>query len=323
MKILIISGFLGAGKTTFIQTLAKNTARDFVIYENEFGETNVDAETLKQDELSIWESTENCICCTGKTDFANAVLTISNALDPEYLVVEPSGVARLSALLENIGRVCYDRIGLLQPVTLVDGRSFVSQRKSAPELWEDQVRAAQTILCTKTESLLPAETEQLRALLSELNPAAELVTEPYSQLPALWWEHLLESACTDMGSRPARRGAAFPATESMEQITLHGFRLPSPAHLFLLLDDIVNGTYGHILRAKGVADCGNAVYLKFDVVDGAWNVTGADCDGTDGAQLCAVFIGKKLSHGKLRRLTLPADGVLRGRLFERPLKRNV
>ncbi len=181
VKILIISGFLGAGKTTFIQALASRTGRDFAVYENELGQRNVDGEALRREELSIWESTENCVCCTGQADLASAVLTISNALDPEYLVVEPSGAARLSGVLEAIGRVCYDRISLLRPITLVDSRSFASQRRSAQELWEDQVRAAGTILCTKGESLLPEEQARLAALLARRNPKAEIFTQPYSQ----------------------------------------------------------------------------------------------------------------------------------------------
>lgn len=105
MRVLVVSGFLGAGKTTFIQELARRTGRDFVVYENEYGQADIDAKVLSEtDELSVWESTENCICCSGKQDFAASVLTIANTLDPEYLVVEPTGVARLSSVLETSTR---------------------------------------------------------------------------------------------------------------------------------------------------------------------------------------------------------------------------
>ncbi len=91
MKILVVSGFLGAGKTTFIQELVRRTGRDFAIYENEYGQADIDARRLRQDsDLKVWESTENCICCSGKQDFATSVLTISNTIDPEYLIVEPT-----------------------------------------------------------------------------------------------------------------------------------------------------------------------------------------------------------------------------------------
>ena len=106
MRVLVISGFLGAGKTTFIQELVRRTGKDVVIYENEYGEADVDAQALRADvpDLKVWESVERCICCSGRQDFASSVLTISNTLDPDYLIVEPTGVARLSNVQGNVGR---------------------------------------------------------------------------------------------------------------------------------------------------------------------------------------------------------------------------
>lgn len=323
VKILIISGFLGAGKTTFIQALANRTERDFAVYENELGQNNVDGETLKQEELSIWESTENCICCTGKADFSSAILTISNSLDPEFLVVEPSGAAHLGVLLDSIQRVCYDRISLLNPITLVDSRSFISQRRSAQTLWEDQVRAAKTLMCTKAENLLPEEEAQLKRLLAQLNPAAEIITQPYAQSPDSWWDSLLTSpygeSTENVSPRSDNTVASAPTGNDMEQFSLGRFQLPSPAHLFLLLDDIAHGQYGQILRAKGVADCGNGIYLRFDLVDGIWNVTGGETEN-DTPKLSAVFIGKKIYRSRLRHFVLSSGISSRASLRSRLLQ---
>ena len=128
MKILVVSGFLGAGKTTFIKELAKRTKKDFAVMENEFGAVGVDADFLedgfsKGDKtLNIWEMTEGCICCSVKTDFATSVLTIANTVDPEYLIVEPTGVGMLSGIIENIRKIQYERIGILKPVTILNGK---------------------------------------------------------------------------------------------------------------------------------------------------------------------------------------------------------
>ena len=106
MKILIISGFLGAGKTTFIKEMSRKVQRDFVVMENEYGETNMDSAFLKgQENLNIWELTEGCICCSTKSDFASSILTIANTLDPEYLIVEPTGVGVLSNVIRNIQQI--------------------------------------------------------------------------------------------------------------------------------------------------------------------------------------------------------------------------
>ena len=108
MKILIVTGFLGAGKTTFIRRLSRNIGKRFVILENEYGAAGIDGARLGKDvaeEGNIWEMTEQCICCSGKKDFASSVLTIANAVDPEYLIVEPTGVGRLSKIIENLKQI--------------------------------------------------------------------------------------------------------------------------------------------------------------------------------------------------------------------------
>ena len=102
MKILIVSGFLGAGKTTLIKEMANKTKRDFVIMENEYGDVDIDSNMLKDEGMNIWELTEGCVCCSMKQDFATSILTIANSLDPEFLIVEPTGVAKLGNIINNI-----------------------------------------------------------------------------------------------------------------------------------------------------------------------------------------------------------------------------
>lgn len=125
MKILVVSGFLGAGKTTFIRTLAERTKKDFAVMENEYGAVNVDGDLLEQTkDLNIWELTEGCICCSMQKDFATSILTIANTVDPEYLIVEPTGVGMLSKIIENIQKIEYERITLLEPLTILDGTMY-------------------------------------------------------------------------------------------------------------------------------------------------------------------------------------------------------
>ena len=120
MNILIVSGFLGAGKTTFIQKLAEKSDREFAVMENEYGERGIDGNLLEQNRLKVWELTEGCICCSLKSDFAMSVLTIANSADPDYLIVEPTGVGLLSSVITNLLKIEYERIRLLKPVTVVD-----------------------------------------------------------------------------------------------------------------------------------------------------------------------------------------------------------
>ena len=129
MKILIISGFLGAGKTTFIKELARRTKKEIAIFENEYGTSGVDGDILKEaTNVNIWELTEGCICCSVKGDFAASVLTIANTVNPDYLVIEPTGVAMLSNLITNLSQIEYEHIKLMAPISIVDALSLERYR---------------------------------------------------------------------------------------------------------------------------------------------------------------------------------------------------
>lgn len=125
MKILIVSGFLGAGKTTFIKELIRRTGQDIVILENEYGDTDIDkGELSSSGDISVLELMEGCVCCTVQEGFANSVLTIASALSPAFLIVEPTGAALLSRIIDNLSRITYGDISLLPPVTLVSPRGI-------------------------------------------------------------------------------------------------------------------------------------------------------------------------------------------------------
>lgn len=193
MQLLIISGFLGAGKTSFIQAMAKGTGRQFVIVENEFADANVDSKVLRakqndvsagnkmeaeqnsalhsaedaptipaEDSMNIWELSEGCICCSLNLDFSYSVLTIANTLDPDYLVVEPSGVAHLSAILEQLHKISYERIGILAPITIVDQQQYPMERAAYANYFFDQVGNAGTVVLSKSESLNPKDFKAIK-----------------------------------------------------------------------------------------------------------------------------------------------------------------
>ena len=105
MKILLVSGFLGAGKTTFIKELAKNINLEFVVLENEYADIGVDKDFLDEKNLNVWEMSEGCICCSMKGDFKSSIKRIYSEINPEYLVVEPTGVGMLSSIIENIREI--------------------------------------------------------------------------------------------------------------------------------------------------------------------------------------------------------------------------
>ena len=161
MKILIVSGFLGAGKTTLIKEMANKTKRDFVVMENEYGDVDIDSNILKDEGMNIWELTEGCVCCSMKQDFATSILTIANTLDPEYLIVEPTGVAKLGNIIKNIRQIEYERIILLKPITVIDGNAFDSFISSYDNIYINQLVNSSKIIISKTESKDFEENEEL------------------------------------------------------------------------------------------------------------------------------------------------------------------
>lgn len=313
MRVLVVSGFLGAGKTTFIQELARRTGRDFVVYENEYGQADIDAAVLSQtDELSVWESTENCICCSGKQDFAASVLTIANTLDPEYLVVEPTGVARLSSVLANVDQVSYERISLLQPLVIVDAVAWERQRERFSDIYLDQVATAPVVVLSKVQHAGAGQVEAARAWVAEKNPGARIVDVPYDQLDDAFFSALLERDL-DSSRAPAPHEAP-PAEDEFESLSLAGIALPTENHLLWFLDALVAGVFGEVVRAKGSLPCGGQ-WLRFDVVDRAWSVTGAREPEGGEKDAVGTFIGPEVRRPWLRETLLPLvrDAVAAGR----------
>ena len=259
MKILVVSGFLGAGKTTFIRTLAERTKKDFAVMENEYGAVNVDGDLLEQtNDLNIWELTEGCICCSMQNDFATSILTIANTVDPEYLIVEPTGVGMLSKIIENIQKIEYERITLLEPLTILDGTMYDRCMFEFSEICEDQIQSAGRILVSKMEYAAENERCSLKQKLIALNPEAEICVSHYTEQGDDWWASLLTSYLDKEIPMKEEREL------DLENLGLTEASLQSEQELILFLQGVVSGVFGDICRAKGYLPAGNG-WLRFDV----------------------------------------------------------
>lgn len=300
MKILIVSGFLGAGKTTLIKEMANKTKRDFVVMENEYGDVDIDSNMLKDEGMNIWELTEGCVCCSMKQDFATSILTIANSLDPEYLIVEPTGVAKLSNIINNIKQIEYDRIVLLKPITIIDGNAFDSFVNSYDDIYVDQILNTSKIIISKMESKEQYETDELikkiKALMSKNEVSydnVEILNEHYSNKSKDWWESILKSFLDDKYKTKELENSQNE--EMPDSISMKGCSVANENKFMTLLEDIIHGRFGYIARSKGFIKCGNN-YLRYDVVGDRYAVTGA----TENDELEIVFIGKDLNRKLLR-----------------------
>lgn len=307
MKILVVSGFLGAGKTTFIKELIRRTKKQPVILENEYGDNNLDSRSLSGGgALEILEFMEGCVCCTKKDSFVNTVLSISAAMDPEYLVIEPTGIGKLGNILSSIRRIEYERIALLPSVLVLAPRSINSYLKEFPEIYTDQVKHASKIVFSKSENESPELLQRVTEQIRTINADAEIISSHYSTMDDAWWNALFE------GSQSAAKAVEPPEYRKRslgyslndvaqnlgqpQQITLKNVALSSLAELIILLEDVLRGRFGYIPRAKGVVLVG-AEYLRFDLADNLYAIIGAD-EKEPKSQL--TFIGNRLDVEGLR-----------------------
>lgn len=311
MKILVISGFLGAGKTTFIKALAARTGSEIAILENEYGSVGVDGDILENSldsgNINIWELTEGCICCSMKGDFSASVLTIANTVDPEFLVIEPTGVGMLSSIIQNLLQIEYEKIMLLAPITIVDGNSYHRYIQEYAGLYKDQVSSAHTILISKMEQADEDIRQNLKAALRQWAPDADIVTDHYSTMEDRWWKHLLETKLDGTSLKAQEEEACeLPETFALEEASLE-----APEQLILLLEQLIRGQFGNIIRAKGCLRAGDQT-LRYDAADGRYCITGAEEEKSGKA----VFIGNNIMRQKLRRIFFQkaARVKIRGRI---------
>ena len=290
MKILIVSGFLGAGKTTFISALSRKTKKDFAVMENEYGEAGFDGELLKHDRLKVWELTEGCICCSLKSDFASSILTIANTLNPEYLIVEPTGVGLLSSVITNIAKIEYEHIRLLSPLTLVDVHEAASNSLAFREIFADQIRHSGLIVLSKTENASLQKIENAHSIIYSIHPAAKIADTPYENLPRDWWERLLLSplaSLTDVAS-----GSVNPP--DLENVSISDIHFDSIDALLTCVSALMRGRFGTVCRVKGFVPI-NGQWAKFDVVGTQYSIV--ECAPMFAPK--AVVIGRALDKDAL------------------------
>ena len=290
MKILIISGFLGAGKTTFIQSLVKELGKDFAILENEYGAENIDSQRFDDRKINIWELTENCICCSGKADLANSVLTIANAIDPEYLIIEPTGVGKLSNIITNLQKIQYEKISILSPITIVDINSVHQYSKEYADLYLDQIENSGTLILSKSENVSNDEKQEVKNYLKTINKSCFIFTEHYSSFENTDWLNLLNKDLVGQVIKEEREAIL------LDSFALNDVYMDNLTTLIFFLEQLVRNEFGKIVRAKGQLKV-QEEYLQFDVSNNRYSITNFD-GNTEGK---VVFIGENIDRIKIRR----------------------
>ena len=338
-KIDIFSGFLGAGKTTLIKKLIKESfaGQKVVLIENEFGEIGIDGGFLKESGIQINELNAGCICCSLVGDFRAALQQVVEQYHPDRIVIEPSGVGKLSDVTRAVEGVAeHLDVQLSSFVTVADVNKVKMYMKNFGEFYDDQISHASCIILSRTQNATEEKIAAAVAMLREKNPTATIVTTAWD---ALTGEQILKAMSTKDDFKAELIAMAAKANEEHahedeedehehhhhhdhddhdehcccghhhhhhdhdadEVFTSWGVETAkkfSKADIEHALTELDTGNYGMILRSKGIVDGGADGWLEFDYVPGEWEVRARGADV--GGKL--VVIGSKLDEKAIAAL---------------------
>ncbi len=200
-KIDVISGFLGAGKTTLIKKLLEEAiaGEQVVLIENEFGEIGIDGGFLKDSGIEIREMNSGCICCSLVGDFGKSLQEVITRYQPQRVLIEPSGVGKLSDVMKAVRDVSADLdVALNSSVTVVDVKKCKMYMKNFGEFFNNQIEYAGNIVLSRTDIAEPEKIEAAVALIREHNQTASVITTPLSQLTGAQLLEIIEKPDTMM-----------------------------------------------------------------------------------------------------------------------------
>lgn len=315
-EIYVISGFLGAGKTTLIQKLLKESFKNerVVIIENDFGEISVDAALLESGGIEVKEINSGCICCSLSGDFVKAVKELLDRFHPDKIIIEPSGVGKLS----DIMKACADqRIQALARVkakiTIVDVKRCKMYLDNFGEFFEDQIKNADAVLLSRTGEF-PDKVDDACKLIKSLNAHSVILSKPWDQLRAD--EILFPQA--DLHNPQKRSGHTHKcgchhhdahhheehgvcdhdhsAEDVFDTVTIRTNREFTTEDLKAYMYKLEHNPSGTVLRAKGIVRGVNG-YVNLQYLPGDLKIT--NC-ATGGDMLC--IIGRNLNRPDLIKL---------------------
>ncbi|WP_346877044.1 MULTISPECIES: GTP-binding protein [unclassified Clostridium] len=264
-NINIVSGFLGCGKTTFLNKVIPNMQGSNALIENEFGNIGIDGDLI-QHSLPIKEIYSGCICCTVKENFNKALEELVLEYKPDNIFIEPSGVGSLSDILKVCNRVSSNstlNIKIKDVITIVDVDSFNDYSENFGSFYLDQIENAQMIFLSHFENLVDSEVEEIIEKISLINPKATIFKEPWISLSGeeiVETINSMESYKIELKDRPA----FLAANKMFETFSIDKLRAFSDKEIDKILLSLNKKEYGFIVRAKGIVQLSTKKLVYFD-----------------------------------------------------------
>lgn len=302
MKLDIISGFLGAGKTTFLNKLLPNLGEQAVIIENEYGDVAVDG-SLIEDELPIKEIMAGCICCSLVLDFKSAIKELAAKYHPQRIIIEPSGVSCLSDVLKACAAVADEVEGGLEIdrlITIVDASGFADYIEDFGAFYGNQIENANIIFLSHLENL-DGDVDSVVEGIRKLNPHACIWAEDWfntdGEMLCAWLTALADSQTLYRPSAEQGR-VIFNAHDVFGSWSVQSDRIWQDEEIERLLQTLAEGECGRILRAKGILrhESGKAVNFNFTPHNSEHHIVSSSECGR------AAVIGCRLDEEKLAKL---------------------
>ena len=328
-KVDIISGFLGAGKTTLISKLLKEALKDeqVVLIENEFGEIGIDGGFLKDSGVEIREMNSGCICCSLVGDFGTSLKEVVDKYHPDRIIIEPSGVGKLSDVIKAVKDLHIENeIRLNSASTVADASKVKVYMKNFGEFFNNQIEHAGTIILSRTQNVSEDKLKKAIELIRTVNANAHIITTPWDDLEGTQILGAMENVTNlelEMLAEAAEKAHEEHEHEhhhhhdgecddpecachhhhhhADEVFTSWGAETPkafTQADIDQILAALDGGEYGAILRAKGIVPCEGGKWLHFDYVPQEHEVRFGPADYT--GRLCVI--GSNLDEGKLAEL---------------------
>lgn len=305
VKIDIISGFLGSGKTTLIKKILRYcvaVGEQVVVIENEFGEVGIDGELLQKEGFTVYELAHGCICCTLKTDFATTLWEIVTKIKPDRVIFEPSGIfipTEIISLLESPDLAA--RCELNSLLTVVDCVNFQKMANHNFYFFEKQLQAASTLVLSKIQLVAQPEVEQITAALRQYNDRAAIIAEVWDDWDAQAPGKFLDRDLQAIGGALIRDEAAATGHDHHDHEDAHGFdnigfqtrKAYSRTEVSALLKRLSNPEFGTVLRAKGWlrgADPGQTgAFHEFSYINGQYTIQ--TFPAQPAGKVCIIGIG--------------------------------
>lgn len=263
--INIISGFLGAGKTTFLKKIIPNMEGKVVLIENEFGDIGIDGDLIPK-ELPIKEIYAGCICCSVVQDFAKAIEELTVQYNPNHILIEPSGVGSLSDIIKICKRISKKSdldIKINHLITIVDAKAFDDYLESFGGFYLDQIRNAQIIFLSHLKEMAPKVIERIISQIRAYNPTVFICEEDWYSYDG---EEIIETLNTINSCKDniIRKSKLIPANKMFGTFSIANPRISPENEIEKMLVSLRAQENGSIFRAKGILELDTKKFVLFN-----------------------------------------------------------